>query len=652
MTASLQADVKSPSVEALSTGGLLANAIKGFQARDAQQQMAAAVEQAIAEQAVLLVEAGTGTGKTFAYLVPAMLSGEKVIVSTGTKHLQDQLFHKDLPLLLKSLGLKLNIAQLKGRSNYFCHHRYAAAELELRDIRSEDRGYLAQLGRWGEDSKSGDIAEGPDIPENWPFWHRVTSTADNCLGTECPNYDECFVANARKKAHEADVVVTNHYLLFADMAVKETGFGELLPAAGVYVLDEAHQIPEIATRYFGTTIGGRQIDNLARDAVNEQKQLADDDPVLIDLADTVTKTVAGLRNQFGEHNVRDPLSQWIVKPEVRNGIDGLRNQVAEFSKHLSSVAERSPGLQTCFERATELAARLALLTNEPSPGKTEVPNVKWVETTLRTFSLHLTPLDISERFSQAVYSQDASWILTSATLAIGERFDHFANRLGLKDPAQLKLDSPFEYRKNAVMYSPKNMPAPNSPEFLDRAIDEAIPLIRAAGGRCFFLFTSHAALKKAADRLAAEIRFPLLVQGQAPRHELIQQFRERGNAVLLGTSSFWEGVDVRGDALSLVIIDKLPFSSPGDPVLAARLDAVKESGGSPFFDLQLPHAVITLKQGAGRLIRDAEDKGVLMICDPRLISKSYGRTFIESLPPMAKTQRQEAVVGFLDHILG
>lgn len=642
----------SPSVDALSTGGLLANAIQGFQPRDAQQQMASAVEEAIAQQSVLLVEAGTGTGKTYAYLVPAILSGEKVIVSTGTKHLQDQLFHKDLPLLLKAMDLPLNVAQLKGRSNYFCHHRFAAAEIELRDIRNEDRSYLAQLGRWAEDSKSGDIAEGPDIPENWPFWHRVTSTADNCLGTECPAYDACFVANARKKAQEAEVVVTNHYLLFADMAVKETGFGELLPTAGVYVLDEAHQIPEIATRYFGTTIGGRQIDNLARDAVNEQKQLADDDPVLIDLADTLGKTVSGLRNQFGEHNVRDPLTQWLRKAEVRAGIDGLRNHVSEFSEHLSRVAERSPGLQTCFERATDLAARMALLTNEPNPEGTEVPNVKWVETTLRTFSLHLTPLDISDRFSQTIYAQEASWILTSATLAVGEKFDHFADRLGLNEPAQLKLDSPFEYRKNAVMYAPKNMPEPNSAEFLDRAIDEAIPLIRAAGGRCFFLFTSHAALKKAADRLAAEVRFPLLVQGQAPRHELIQQFRERGNAVLLGTASFWEGVDVRGDALSLVIIDKLPFSSPGDPVLAARLDAVKEGGGSPFFDLQLPHAVITMKQGAGRLIRDAEDKGVLMICDPRLLTKGYGRTFIESLPPMAKTQRQEAVVGFLDHILG
>ena len=608
--------------------GPLASRLEGFQPRAGQAAMAEAVAGAIENQGQLIVEAGTGTGKTLAYLVPALLSGRKILVSTGTKALQEQLFGKDLPVARAALDLPVRVALLKGRANYLCLHRLDLALQQGRARPPAQQTQLRKIRDWSIRTRSGDLAEVGDIADGSPLWPQVSSTADNCLGSDCPRFSECHPLKARRQAQEADVVVVNHHLFFADLAVKQGGFGELLPQADAVILDEAHQVPETASLFFSTSLSVRQIEELIRDVRAEYAATAGDTPdlerCLRDLETSAQRFDLSLSN-LGN---RVAWSAAMAAVAVSEGEQRLRAALLALEALLEALAARSQGLSSCHQRSQSLIETLDCL-NGDSQGL-----VRWIEKFGSGFALNATPLDIATRFQRMMEAHAAAWIFTSATLAVKRNFDHFSARLGLETPQALVLDSPFDYRRNALMYLPRGLPDPNSREYTAAVVKAALPLIRASQGGAFLLCTSHRALQEAAAILRPLLNLPLLVQGELGRGELLVRFRDAGNAVLVGTSSFWEGVDVRGTALRLVIIDKLPFSSPGDPVLQARLEALREQGDDPFRGYQLPQAVITLKQGAGRLIRDAGDRGVLMLCDPRLLSRPYGKTFINSLPPM------------------
>jgi ATP-dependent DNA helicase DinG len=627
--------------------GWLAKHIEGFSHRPQQQEMAAAIGQVLERRGALICEAGTGTGKTFAYLVPALMSGLKVIISTGTKNLQDQLFHRDLPRVRQSLASPVSTALLKGRANYLCIQRLDNTLVEEIRLTREQVGQLSAIRDWASSTRSGDIAEMSSIPEDAAIWPVVTSSTDNCLGQECPAHSKCHLVEARKQAQEADLVVINHHLLCADMALKEEGFGELLPGADCFILDEAHQLPEVASNFFGASLSGRQLQELAKDTIVETHKQAKDTPQLIERAEALKKSAGDLRLAFGLEARRGPWSELVDNPAVEQQLERVMSCLGELREVLQAVEGRDKGLDSCKERCELLRLRLQSLEDE---SEEESASIRWYETTRQGFRLNRTPLEISGIFHGVMQQHPAAWIFTSATLAVGGSFDHFAHQLGLDDAETHCWDSPFDYPRQALWYVPKGLPEPNHPDFNRSVSDLSIPILEASQGRAFLLFTSHRALQEAADYLADKLPFPLLVQGTAPRTELIDRFRELGNAVLLGTSSFWEGIDVRGEALSCVIIDKLPFASPGDPVLQARIDALRKRGGNPFMEFQLPQAAIALKQGAGRLIRDERDTGLLVVCDPRLVSKPYGKIFIRSLPPMTKTQDSEVVKRFFDHV--
>ncbi|MCU7906643.1 MAG: ATP-dependent DNA helicase [Candidatus Thiodiazotropha sp. (ex Epidulcina cf. delphinae)] len=613
--------------------GWLANRIEGFSYRRQQQEMAQAVGRVMEQGGVLICEAGTGTGKTFAYLAPAMISGLKVIISTGTKNLQDQLFHRDLPMLRQSLSNPISIALLKGRANYLCIHRLENTLVEEIRLTREQVGQLQAIRSWSSATDSGDISEMPEIAEDAGIWPLVTSTTDNCLGQECSAYAECHLMDARKRAQEAGLVVVNHHLLCADLALKEEGFGELLPSADCFILDEAHQLPEVAGNFFGDSVSGRQLLDLARDTVTEYHREAKDFPDLPESAERLQRATRDMRLAFGLDQRRGAWAEIADNPSVIAHLDGLLKHLDRLLEMLRAIEGRGKGLDSCRERCEVLMQRLKGLKDED-----DAASIRWFETQRQSFRLNRTPLEISDIFRSVMEDHPASWVFTSATLAVGGSFEHFAGQLGLDEAETHCWDSPFDYPRQAVWYVPKDLPDPNNPEFNRTVSDLSLPILQASSGRAFLLYTSHRALQEAAGYLKDKLEYPMLVQGEAPRTELVERFRKLGNAVLLGTSSFWEGIDVRGEALSCVIIDKLPFASPGDPVLQARIDALRKRGGNPFMTFQLPQAAIALKQGAGRLIRDERDRGVLVVCDPRLLNKPYGKLFIRSLPPMTKTQ--------------
>ena len=620
--------------------GPLAQKVEGFAPRRIQQELAEAVADTLERRGVLVAEAGTGTGKTFAYLVPAMLSGQKVIISTGTKNLQDQLFSRDVPVVRDSLTVPVTVALLKGRGNYLCRHRLALAE-DDRYTSPEQADKIRRIRTWGSQTQRGDIAECDTINEGDPVWIQVTSNSENCLGQECPSFDECHLINARRAAQAADIVVVNHHLLFADMALKEDGFGDLLPAADAFIIDEAHQLPEVASAFFGQAISGNQLLELARDAQTEFLRDINEGDAFPAACEALQKLVRDLRLDLGQDQRRAAWQEVAGLPAVEARVNAIAEQLEALQRMLKPLAERSKGLESCARRSAELHTQFDLLT-----GETPEDHIHWFETHKRSFTMHLTPLSIADYFQKQLQSLSAAWVFTSATLAVGNSFKHFTERLGLHEVETEQWESPFEYASQAVLYVPENLPAPNSPDYTAAVIDAALPVIKASQGRTFLLFTSHRALSEATTRLADRVDYPLFVQGDAPRDTLLNRFRTTPNAILLGTSSFWEGVDVRGDALSCVIIDKLPFASPGDPVLKARIDIMQQRGINAFMSYQLPDAVITLKQGAGRLIRDFTDRGVLMVCDPRLISKPYGKLFLSSLPPMTRTRKLEVVQRF------
>jgi len=649
--------------------GTLAKGIDSYRPRTSQLKMAQAVANAIEAADSVIVEAGTGTGKTYAYLVPAMLWGGKVILSTGTKNLQDQLFLRDIPTVRKALNAPVSVALLKGRANYVCHYHLERTSQTGRLSSRQDAAWLRQINLFLKTTKTGDKAEMSTVPENAPVWNLVTSTRDNCLGSDCAYYKDCFVMRARKEAQQADVVVVNHHLFFADVMLKDTGMAELLPAANTIIFDEAHQLPETATLFFGETISTNQILELARDSVAEGLSHARDAVDWVAIAAPLERAARDLRLVFRQDGSRLSIKQIdndaaIAKPfyEV---LPKLEQALSDFTGALESQAERAETIEQCHRRAIALCEKLEAWVDPKPPqapkkegddaGETAAPvdeRVRWVEVFANSVQLHLTPLSIAPIFSRQRAGQPRAWIFTSATLSVRGNFTHYAAQLGLDRNRSMTLDSPFDYASQGLLYVPRDLPQPSDPRFTDAVLDATLPLIEAAGGKTFLLCTTLRAVNRAAERLADEFAqrgwdFPLLVQGQASRTELLDRFRALGNAVLIGSQSFWEGVDVRGEALSLVVIDKLPFAPPDDPVLSARMEALEKKGLSPFAVHQLPHAVITLKQGAGRLIRSETDRGVLMICDPRLVEKNYGRQIWQSLPPFKRTREADTAADFL-----
>lgn len=628
----------------------LAKHITGFAPREQQKALALAVENALAEQSVLVAEAGTGVGKTFAYLVPAVASGKKVIVSTGTKTLQDQLFFKDLPVVVDALAEPIDVALLKGRNNYLCLYRMEHAARATADLRPYEQSVLRKIRAWSKQTKDGDLSDFAGLNDSGQLHSQVTSTADNCLGSECQDYEKCFLMKARRKAQEADLVVVNHHLLMADVSLKAGGFGEILPTADAVILDEAHQVPEVATQFFGTSLSSGQLLELARDTQVEQLTSAKDYPALADAARLLEKQVRDTRLVFPEKTMRMP---WQEVTRHRNPLGNADDHFTELLEvlislqaELEKMAPRSPGLEACHRRASDMEGVLReILLSNPADG-----DIRWLETYTRNFHLHLTPLELGERFQQVINANPAAWVFTSATLSVANDFIHFTERLGLDPDETLQLDSPFPYDENAWFYVPKGLPDPRDQGYTEAVVEEALPLLNASKGRAFLLFTSYRALNIASAMLRDRSNFPLFVQGEGPRNKLLEDFRESGNGILLGTSSFWEGVDVRGSALSLVIIDKLPFAAPNDPITQARTAAMRQAGKDPFGEYQLPQAVIALKQGVGRLIRDTTDTGVLMIADPRLLRKRYGYTFLESLPNMARTRDPADVEAFFQEL--
>jgi ATP-dependent DNA helicase DinG len=594
--------------------------------------MAEKIEQVLADQSILVAESGTGTGKTFAYLVPAILSGRKVLISTGTRNLQDQLFHRDLPMVRDALAQPVSMALLKGRANYLCRHRLERAELETHFNNRRASGEFIKIREWSSRTRSGDISELVEIPENSDNWPRVTSTPDNCLGSGCESYDDCFVNKARRDALGADVLVVNHHLFFADLALREEGFGQLLPGAEAVIFDEAHQLPDIASNFFGQSLSSHQLFSLCRDSVTEETKENSAVAGLKEAAGKLEKSVADLRLAFGVEPQRAAWGTMTGRKGFQAALGSTRECLTALTNLLDQAAARGTGLAGCFRRASAYLDRLLLFSDNPPPD-----TIPWFETGARSFLFRLTPMDVATPFRACMADHPRAWVFTSATLAVDGNFDHFTTQLGLEEAETAVWESPFDYKKQTLLYLPQNLPEPSAPDYTERLLEAALPVLEASRGRAFLLFTSHRALKVAADWLSGRIVYPLLVQGSAPRAELLDQFREVGNAVLLGTSSFWEGVDVRGEALSCVIIDKLPFASPDDPVLQARASAMQGSGQNPFMGYQLPTAVIALKQGVGRLIRDEQDRGVLVLCDPRLRSKGYGKVFLASLPAMPRT---------------
>lgn len=631
--------------EILSGAGPLAKSMSGFAPRVQQQQMAEVITKALEQKQVVVAEAGTGTGKTFAYLVPSLLSGKKVLISTGTKNLQDQFFYKDLPVVQQALDIPVSVALLKGRANYLCPHRLYMAQQESQPLNKQALNKLRIIMEWAGRTRTGDRSEVNNIAEDDMIWPRVTSSADNCLGQECPKLQECHLMQARRAAQAADVVVINHHLLFADMALREQGFGELLPQADAVVIDEAHHLMETAASFFGTSLSGNQILELCRDSEAEFYQEINEGHDFPKVTADLEKAVRDLRLAMGEARRRGRWNELSGQQSVQQSIQQTQTGLETLLALLKPLAERGKGLENCHRRAKDLTERFVQLTGADADGF-----IHWFETHRRTFTLHLTPLDISEVFQGHMQSIPGAWIFTSATLSVNGNFDHFINQLGLQQAQSYAWESPFDYASQAMLYLPKGLPEPNQQHFTASVMEKALPVLKSSGGRAFLLFTSHRALREAADLLKDQLAYPILIQGEAPRDILLERFRSLGNAILLGTSSFWEGVDVRGEALSCVIIDKLPFASPGDPVLQARLEAIRQQGMNPFMSHQLPSAVITLKQGAGRLIRDSSDTGILMICDPRLRSKPYGRVFIASLPPMPVTDSEQEVADFFTRV--
>ncbi|HDR1500186.1 TPA: ATP-dependent DNA helicase [Pasteurella multocida] len=629
-------------IKVFSEQGALSQSITGFRPRAEQREMATAVASAIQDKQALVVEAGTGTGKTFAYLAPALLAKKKTIVSTGSKNLQDQLFKRDLPAIKKALNYSGKIALLKGRANYLCLERLdqviAQGVLGDRSVLVD----LSKVRKWNNATKTGDLSECVELAEDSPILAQLTSTADSCLGTDCPHYNDCYVASARKRALNADLVVVNHHLFFADIAVKETGFGELIPQADVIIFDEAHQLPDIASQYFGQSLTARQLFDLCKDIHIVYRTEIKDMAQLGTASDNLLKTIQDFRLLLGEGNTRGNWRERLAQNAVRKGFENLQEKIAFMSQVVKLALGRSQTLDSIFERLEAIKIQLARLAETNITGY-----CYWYEAMGRQFSLHITPLTVADKFGEEMQKRESTWIFTSATLEVGGDFAHFCQRLGITNAMQKILPSPFNYPEQALLCVPRYLPNSNQQHTLTQLGAMLLPVIEANKGRCFVLCTSYVMMRGLAAYFREQSELRILLQGETSKTKLLDQFIASQEAVLVATSSFWEGIDVRGDALSLVIIDKLPFTAPDEPLLKARIEDCRLQGGDPFQDIQIPEAVITLKQGVGRLIRDVTDRGVVIICDSRLVMRSYGATFLKSLPNAKRTRDMNKVIQFL-----
>ncbi|MDP9501115.1 ATP-dependent DNA helicase [Bisgaard Taxon 45] len=629
-------------IKVFSEQGALSQRIAGFRPRAEQREMAVAVATAIGEKSALVVEAGTGTGKTFAYLAPALLAKKKTIVSTGSKNLQDQLFKRDLPTIKKALNYSGKIALLKGRANYLCLERLeqviAQGVLGDRSVLTD----LSKVRQWQNATKTGDLSECVELAEDSPILPQLTSTAESCLGTDCPHYNDCYVASARKRALNADLVVVNHHLFFADIAVKETGFGELIPQADVIIFDEAHQLPDIASQYFGQSLTARQLFDLCKDIHIVYRTEIKDMAQLGTASDNLLKTIQDFRLLLGEGNTRGNWRERLAQPVARKGFENLQEKIAFMSDVVKLALGRSQTLDSIFERLEAIKTQLTRLADTTITGY-----CYWYETIGRQFGLHITPLTVADKFGEEMQKRETAWIFTSATLEVGGDFAHFCQRLGITQATQKILPSPFNYPEQALLCVPRYLPSSNQQHTLTQLGEMLLPVIEANQGRCFVLCTSYVMMRGLAAYFREQSELLILLQGETSKTKLLDQFIASQDAVLVATSSFWEGVDVRGDALSLVIIDKLPFTAPDEPLLKARIEDCRLQGGDPFHDIQIPEAVITLKQGVGRLIRDITDRGVVIICDSRLVMRSYGATFLKSLPNAKRTRDMNKVIQFL-----
>jgi ATP-dependent DNA helicase DinG len=634
--------------EVFREGGSFARAVEGYRARPQQLEFAEAVQATLASHGVLIAEAGTGTGKTFAYLVPAMMSGGRVIVSTGTKTLQDQLFHRDLPKVRDVLGAPVSIALLKGRANYVCLHHLEEASAEGTFGTRDEVRHIHKIRSFARTSTSGDRGECAAVPEQSGAWARATSTRENCLGAKCRFYEDCFVMKARKRANDADIVVVNHHLFFADLVLRDEGVTDLLPSANTVIFDEAHHLPDLARQFFGEAVSTAQLIELARDARAAQLLHAKEMPEIAEAAMAMDKAARDLRIALGTGAARLAQAQFEAKPGFPGALDALDEKLAALGRLLTAQEERAEELRNAADRVGEMRERLTQWRNRDSEG-----SVRWIELYTQSAVLNRTPLDVGPIFAQQIAAEKRAWIFTSATLSVAGDFSHYQSEMGLAHAETRFWESPFDFAAQALLYVPENLPEPNTEGFTEAVIEAAFPVIEASGGRAFLLFTSLRAMDRGYERLVAMLKqagreWTVFLQGTAGKNELLERFRDTPNAILVGSQSFWEGVDVKGEALSLVVIDKLPFSPPDDPVLAARIEQIAKAGGNPFMDYQVPRAVISLKQGAGRLIRDEADRGVLMICDPRMISKPYGKRIWRALPPFRRTRLASEAVAFFD----
>jgi len=640
------------------TGGALEHAVPGFRQRPQQVEFAQAVLDTIESGGVLIAEAGTGTGKTFAYLVPALLAGGRVIVSTGTKTLQDQLYHRDLPRVREALGASIDVALLKGRANYVCLHHLEAAVAQGTFAAREDVAHLHRIRRFANVTMTGDRGECSDVPETSAAWAQATSTRENCLGSSCRHYQDCFVMKARKRASEADVVVVNHHLFFADVVLRDEGAQDLLPSANTIVFDEAHHLPDLARLFFGRQVSTSQVLELARDARLAQAQHAKEGTEIGQAATAAEKAARDVRLSLGQATGRTALAQLRERARFDASLDALAGALVALGEKLRAQEERADEIRNCRLRCDALAALIGEWRDaderprEDAYGEETAPEVvRWVEAYAQSAVLYITPLDAGRIFRAQVDEANRAWIFTSATLSVNGDFSHFQSETGLAEATTKTWASPYDFATQALLYVPEGLPDPNSERYVESVIDAAWPVVRASGGHAFLLFTSLRAMDRGHDllrgKLAGEgLDWPVLLQGTGSKNEILERFRRSPNAILVGSQSFWEGVDVKGDQLSVVVIDRLPFNPPDDPVLAACIERINRAGGNAFMDYQVPRTVIALKQGAGRLIRDETDRGALVICDPRLVDKPYGRRIWRALPPFRRTRALADVESF------
>ena len=625
--------------------GPLKKKIKGFQPRPAQQDFAIRVEESIQFQGTVLAESGTGTGKTYAYLVPALLSGKKVQISTGTRYLQEQLFHRDLPSIAKTLEISVNAALLKGRANYLCIDRLEQSRHATR-LSAPMRDALEEIYAWSASTDTGDKAEVSGVREDSEIWPWVTSTVENCLGSKCTYFNECHVNKARKRANSAELVVVNHHLFFADATLKEDGFGQLLPDAQVYVFDEAHQLPDVASNFLGSAIGHRQIEGLVTDVRQAEIEDKSGIPELLDAATALEKAVRDLRLAMGRPIQRHAWEELLQgQPDLNVALKILAKTLNKIVEVLATAADSGDHLERCYERAVLIAGQVSKLLEQPDSN-----TIRWVDVTRFGFRICETPINPGPILANIFSRRDCSMIFTSATLTVSGDFTHFRSQMGLGEVDEYSWGSPFNFADQTLLYLPEGLPDPRDQDYQRELSEHMVPILKSSRGRAFMLFTSYKAMQAAAQYFTDRTDFMVLVQGDKPKAELLEAFRRNSQVLLCATMGFWEGVDVKGDSLVVVMLDKLPFESPGDPVLRSRLSRMEQDGLNPFMEYQLPRAVIKLRQGAGRLIRDFDDYGVLILADPRTRSTHYGKKFLESLAEMPQTSDRNLVNNFLASI--